>query len=71
MTDSDLISTAEAADILRANVATVNRWASSGVLAVAIQAPGRTGTRLYRRSDVEALAASRREAALAKWGVAS
>lgn len=61
-TDPDLISTSEAARILGRPVATVNRWATEGRLAVALKLPGETGARLYRRVDVEALATPSREA---------
>lgn len=54
-TDDDLIGTAEAAAILDRPVATINRMALDGRLPIAVQMPGRTGARLYRRSDVEAL----------------
>jgi len=53
-----LITTAEAASILGRPIATVNRWALSGRLVPVTQLPGRTGARLYRRADVEALAKS-------------
>lgn len=56
---SDLIGSAESARIAGVNVATVNRWAASGVLPVAARLPGRTGARLFRRRDVERLAKSR------------
>lgn len=52
----DLLTTAEAAKLLRRPVGTVNRWAKDGELREAAKLPGRTGSRLYRRSDVEALA---------------
>lgn len=53
--DLDLVPTAEVARIAKVDVTTVNRWAKSGRLPVAIKAPGRTGANLYRRADVEAL----------------
>ena len=52
---SDLLTTAEVAERCRVSVATVNRWAASGALPVAMQLPGATGARLYRPTDVEAL----------------
>lgn len=55
----DLMSTAEAADRLDISIATLNRWAKNGAVPVAIQAPGRTGTRMFRREDIEALAEKR------------
>ena len=54
---SNLVSTAEAADRLGISVATLNRWASNGKVPVAVQAPGKTGTRLYDADAIEALAA--------------
>lgn len=55
----DLIGTAEAAEIIGVRVGTVNRWAAEGVLEAAVTLPGKTGARLYRRSDVEAYKALR------------
>lgn len=51
----DLVPTAEVASLLKVDTATVNRWARSGRLTVAVKAPGKTGPNLFRRSDVEAL----------------
>ena len=48
----DLIGTAEAADLLGKPITTINRMALDGRLPVAVQMPGRTGARLYRRADV-------------------
>ena len=53
----DLMSTAEAADRLGISVATLNRWANSGKVPVAVQAPGKTGTRLYDADVIDRLAA--------------
>lgn len=55
MAEPDLVSTQEASDILGKSVATVNRLAANGSLAVAAQVSGIRGARFYRRSDVEAL----------------
>lgn len=52
-TTDDLITTAEAAAIKGTTVATINRWAASGRLPVAIKIPGRTGANLFRRTDIE------------------
>lgn len=52
----DLVGTAQAAEILGVSVATVNRWALSGRLEPVVEIPGRTGARLFLRSDVEELA---------------
>ena len=53
----DLITTATAAGLLGKSVATVNRWAAEGRITPAVEMPGETGARLYRRSDIEALLA--------------
>lgn len=55
----DLLTTAEAAEVLGVTVATINRWAVSGRLPVAHKLPGRTGANLYRREDVERVEAER------------
>ena len=55
----DLMSTAEAADRLGISIATLNRWAKNGAVAPIVQAPGRTGARMFRREDIEALAEKR------------
>ena len=70
-TSTDLVSTADAAQILRVRTSTVNKWASDGTLPVAVSGNGRTGARFYDRATVEALAEKRRQADLAKWGEAS
>ena len=59
--DDDLIPTSEVAKLLGRSVATINRWAAEGrgVPEPAVDIPGRGGVRMYRRSDVEALAAER------------
>lgn len=49
------ITTRQVAAALGVNVATVNRWARTGRLPVAVKAPGRYGANLYRRADVAAL----------------
>lgn len=56
MQTQDLIPTATVAKMLGKSVATINRWAAEGDrLKPAIDMGGRTGARLFRRSDVEAL----------------
>lgn len=54
-THPDLITTAEAADLLGRSVATVNRWADDGKLPHAHKIDGLRGPRLFRRDDVLAL----------------
>lgn len=70
MADSlDLIGQTEAAEILGVDPATVSRWSSELLkpearkLQVVHRLPGKTGAKLFRRSDVEALAAQLAEAA--------
>ena len=57
--DPDLVTTAEAAQMLGVSVATVNRRADKGEIPVAAKAPGKRGARLFRREDVQALAKER------------
>lgn len=59
----DLLSTAEAADMIGVAVATINRWAAKGKLPIAHKLPGDTGAHLYDRSDVEVLLADQGSAA--------
>lgn len=49
-----LLTTAEAAERLGVSVTTLNRWANTGAIEVAVQAPGRTGTRLYDEAVIDA-----------------
>ena len=51
---SNLVSTSEAARRLGISVATLNRWAKNGAIPVAVQAPGRTGVRLYDEGEIAA-----------------
>jgi excisionase family DNA binding protein len=53
MTDPDLLSTAEAAELLGCSPRTVHRRILRGDLPVARQLPGETGAFLLRRTDVE------------------
>lgn len=54
MTD-ELLPTKAVAAMLGRSVATINRWAQEGRLVPAVEMPGDTGARLFRRSDIEAL----------------
>jgi len=54
----ELLTTIQVAEILGRSIATVNRYALAGQLPVAAQANGR----LYRRRDVDLLAAADRAA---------
>ncbi|MCW2754639.1 MAG: hypothetical protein JWQ32_2050 [Marmoricola sp.] len=55
MSNLEIITTAEAAEILRVSVKTVHRWAGEGRLAVVTKAPGLRGARFFLRSQVEQL----------------
>lgn len=48
-----VLTTAEVAEQTGWSVATINRWADSGVLPVAVKAPGLRGARMFRQSDVD------------------
>jgi len=54
-TSSDLLTSAEASDLLGVTRRTVQRMADAGTLPIAHKNPGRTGAYLFRRADVEAL----------------
>ena len=54
----DLVGAREAADILGCSIATVHRHEAEGRLPVAHKVEGLRGPKLFRRSDVEALAGS-------------
>ena len=56
---SDLLTAAQAAERLNLSRRQIHRLVESGALPEAHRNPGVTGARLFRRSDVEALAASR------------
>ena len=56
MHQSDLINSAEAAVILLVDRATFNRWATKGLVPIAIQGPGLTGMRFFNRTDILELA---------------
>jgi len=62
MQRNNLIGSLEASIILDVSHATFNRWAKSGKVPVAIKAAGKTGLRLFERSDIEALIPSERRA---------
>ena len=52
----ELLTTAEVAERLGTTPRTVNRWASSGRLAVALRLPGVTGPNLFDPEVVDAFA---------------
>jgi hypothetical protein len=57
----DLIGTAEVARLLDVDPATISRWSDERLkpeerrLHIALRLPGKTGAKLFRRADVEAL----------------
>lgn len=51
----DLLTTAQAAEVLGVTVRTVARWADSGRLTPAVEFPGLRGPRMFRQADVLAL----------------
>lgn len=53
----DLIPSVEATDMLGVGRSTLTRWVKSGRLPEAKKLPGATGARLFRRSDIERVAA--------------
>ncbi len=54
--DDDLVTATDAAEMLGVSKPTLNRMALEGALPAAHKLPGLRGARLFRRSDVEALA---------------
>jgi excisionase family DNA binding protein len=54
----DLLTTAQVAELLGIPVRTLNRMAERGDLKPALTLAGDRGARLYRRADIEALAAT-------------
>lgn len=52
-----LLTAAQVAELRGVQPKTVHRWAESGRLPVATKLPGLRGAYLFRREDVEALAA--------------
>lgn len=51
----DLITTAEVAQRVGKDVATIGRWAKAGILKPAFKLDGLRGAYLFHREDVEAL----------------
>lgn len=52
----DLIGSAEAAEILGKDQATISRWVANGTLKPATKLPGLSGAFLFHRTDIETLA---------------
>lgn len=61
----EFLSTAEVARILGVSVATVNRRAADGILPVAHKLPTRVGANLFRRKDIDRVAAETRNTSVA------
>lgn len=59
----ELITTAQAAEILRITVAWANKQAAAGRLPVAHKLPGLTGAYLFHRDEIEAEAQRRASSA--------
>lgn len=51
----DLIPSVEATELLGVGRSTLTRWVQSGRLPEARKLPGKTGVRLFHRSDIERL----------------
>jgi len=63
MTNTDLVTTLEAAQMLRVSVPTVNRLARAGKLTEVFKLPGLRGGRVFNRADVQALGAQEAQSA--------
>jgi predicted site-specific integrase-resolvase len=59
------IGSAEVARLLKINQVTVARWVASGDLQPVHKLPGKNGAYLFKRADIEDLAAKRSEEASA------
>lgn len=55
-TATEFVTTREASALCGVAIGTINRWVREGKLKPIVVGTGPTGTRFYRRSDVEALA---------------
>ncbi|MEX3644500.1 helix-turn-helix domain-containing protein [Mycolicibacterium porcinum] len=58
-TGSEFVGSSESCKILDIHPVTLTRWVGSGVLTPAHKLPGKNGAYLFRRADIEALAAER------------
>lgn len=52
---TDLLTTADAAKILKVHVGTISRMVAAGRLTPALKIPGKTGAYLFHPKDIEAL----------------
>jgi excisionase family DNA binding protein len=59
VTDTDLIGSAEACQLLGIDRATLSRWVADKRITPAHALPGRTGARLFHRRDITDLAATK------------
>ena len=59
MSNTSLVSSVEAAEILGKSKSQVVRMAADGALPVACKAPGLRGAYMFARADVETLAAAK------------
>lgn len=57
MATDDLLTTSEVCETLEVGTSTISRWVADGRLKPARKLPGLRGAFLFRRSDVEAIAA--------------
>ena len=57
---TDLLTTAQAAEVLGVSVATVHRMEADGELPVALKVTGLRGPKFFNRDAVEAIAAARK-----------
>lgn len=57
MSNDELIGSTEVARILGIDKATLTRWVAAGEVPVALKLPHKNGARLFRRRDIERLAA--------------
>jgi predicted site-specific integrase-resolvase len=57
-TQSDLIGSTESCRILKIHPATLGRWVKTGKITPAHKLPTKNGAYLFRRADIEALAAA-------------
>ena len=58
----DLIGSTETGQILGKTPRTVQRMVTAGILVPVVTLPGKTGAHLFKRAEVEALAAEREKA---------
>lgn len=50
---SDLLTTAQVAEVLNKTVQTINRYVRDGLLTATMQLPGENGARLFHPAEVE------------------